>query len=249
MSDRFITMKEIENGLKEAGLLVGMSVEVHSSLSSFGDVLGGADTVIQALINVVGEKGSIVMPSFLLSPFLPLTKEDREQGITCKIRILPPDHNERSGMGVIADTFRKRSDVITGEGTFRVSAWGKEKEKNSQGFTNLIENQGFCMLLGVDIYRFSSMHYMEDHLPDDIKRRFQPSDNVRAIYPEQEWFVETWNPPVQAWYKIQEEAYKRGCIKDTMIGSCKCMSFRIKDVTDIYKEALIRDAYGLYGLA
>lgn len=188
------------------------------------------------------------MPAFLFSPFLEPTEADRKLGITCKIKLLSPDHGERSGMGIIPDTFRKRPDAVTGEGIFRVAAWGRDKELNSFGFTNLINRNGFCLLLGVDIYRLSSMHYMETSLPEEITGIFKPSEEVRRLYPENEWFVETGVPPVKAWYKIQEEAYRRGYIKDTMIGSCKCMSFIIKDVVGLYENALRTDPLGLYGL-
>lgn len=249
MSDsRCLTGEELEQGFREAGLCEGMSVEVHSSLSSFGNVSGGAETVIEALIRVVGKNGSIVMPSFLLSPFLELTDTDRKLGVTMKIRYLSPDHDERSGMGIISDTFRKRPDVLTGTGTFRVSAWGRDKKINSQGLQNLIEHNGFCLLLGVDIYRLSSMHYMESCLPKEILNIFEPSEEVRRIYPEEEWMVETGEPPVKAWYKIQDEAYRLGYIKDTRIGGCKCMSFIIRDVVGLYKKALETDPVGLYGL-
>ena len=40
-----ITQKEIEAGLRELGLRRGDAVEVHSSLSSFGWVEGGATAV------------------------------------------------------------------------------------------------------------------------------------------------------------------------------------------------------------
>lgn len=241
-----ITQQELEAGFIKAGLAKGMSVEVHSSLSSFGNVIGGADTVINALLNVIGEDGAIVMPAFLLSPFLEITETDKKIGITTKIKLLAPEHEEKSGMGIIADTFKKRQDVLTGEGIFRVSAWGKEKEINSQGFTNLINNNGFCLLLGVDIYRLSSMHYMEANLPKAITDIFRPSEEINQYYPKNEWFIETGEPPVKAWYKIQEKAYKLGYIKDTMIGNCKCMSFIIKDVISLYEHAINTDPLGLY---
>ena len=37
---------------------------VHSSLSSFGKVEGGAEAVIKALMELVGPKGTVLMPSF-----------------------------------------------------------------------------------------------------------------------------------------------------------------------------------------
>jgi aminoglycoside N3'-acetyltransferase len=243
-----ITQPFIEAGLKALGVTKNMQLEIHSSLSRFGHVDGGAETIISALMNTVTEYGSIVMPSFLLSPRLPLTESDRKLGVKVKLKILSLDSDERSGMGIIADTFRKRPDVLTGEGIFRVSAWGREKAINSKGFSNLMENDGLALLLGVDIYRLSSMHYVESLLPEEVKAVFRPSEEVQEIYPPNQWLVETGEPPVKAWYKIQEEAYRRGSIKDGMIGRCKCMLFKINDVVGLYKHALETDPLGLYGL-
>ncbi len=243
-----LTYAAILSGLKNAGLKHGTLAEVHSSLSSFGHVEGGADTVICALMDAVGPEGGIVMPAFRISPPVPMDAKDITQGITLKLKILPEDHKERSGMGVIADTFSRRPDVLTGEGLFRVSAWGKDKEINSRGFQNVISSDGMGLLMGVDIYRLSSMHYMEGDLPGEIRAIFKPSDEVLKRYPEEEWFVETGLPPVKAWYRIHEEAYRRGLIRDTYIGPCKCMSFVVKDVVGLYQSALQTDPLGLYGL-
>ena len=54
---------KIEEILKEAGLKEGMNVIVHTSLGSLGYVSGGAKTVIDALIETVGDKGTIMMPT------------------------------------------------------------------------------------------------------------------------------------------------------------------------------------------
>jgi aminoglycoside N3'-acetyltransferase len=243
-----VSYGDILHGLGQAGIARGMLAEVHSSLSSFGHVEGGADTVIRALTDAVGPDGGIVMPAFRISPPIPMDALDLAQGITCKLKILPEDHMEPSGMGVIADTFSKRPDVLTGKGMFRVSAWGKDKELNSRGFQNVIDSGGMAVLLGVDIYRLSSMHYMEGDLPEEIRAIFKPKEEVRKRYPEDQWFVETGLPPVKAWYKIQEEAYRRGYIRDTYIGPCKCMSFVVKEVVDLYKSALQTDPLKLYGL-
>jgi aminoglycoside N3'-acetyltransferase len=246
--ERGLTQRDIEEGLRRAGVTAGAAVEVHASLSAFGHVAGGADTVIRALMAAVGPEGALVMPAFLYSPPQPLTPLDVSRGLTLKLRILPPDHTERSGMGVIADTFRRRPDVLTGEGLHRVAAWGRDLEAHSHGFHRLIDTGGLGLLLGVDIYRLSAMHYVEAHLPAAIRRTFQPPEEVRRHYPEEAWYIETGAPPVRAWYKIQDEAYRRGFIRDTAIGPCRCMSFVVRDVVGLYEEALRTDPLGLYGL-
>lgn len=242
-----VSMLDIERGLRELGVHNGMEVEVHSSLRSFGYVKGGAETLIQALMQVVGSDGAIVMPSFTLSARMPLNDTDRELGLTCKIKILQGTE-ERSGMGIVSDTFRNMQGVSTGQGMFRVSAWGKGANTHTLGFQHLIDTNGWALLLGVDIYSLSAMHYVEDDLPEEITRIFKPSHEARMLYPEDQWFIESGEPPVKAWYTIQNKAYEEGVIKEGMIGDCRCMLFRVNDVIGLYRHALQTDPLGLYGL-
>ncbi|MCK5879994.1 MAG: AAC(3) family N-acetyltransferase [Holophagae bacterium] len=59
-------MKKIEmiKVLRRLGLGEGDHVILHSALSSIGHVLGGADTVVDAFLEVVGETGTLVVPTF-----------------------------------------------------------------------------------------------------------------------------------------------------------------------------------------
>lgn len=50
-----ITKEEIVNALYSVGLAKGHTVMVHTALSKMGYVCGGAQAVIEALIEVVGE--------------------------------------------------------------------------------------------------------------------------------------------------------------------------------------------------
>ena len=239
---------DLINGFRLLGIKEGMMLEVHCSMSSFGKVEGGAKTIIHALKVVVGEEGAIIMPSFKLSPNLPLTEYDEQLGIKLKIKKLVSD-DEKSGMGIVSDTFRKMPDVITGNGLFRVSAWGKNAEKHAQeGFQYLIDSGGYALLLGVDIYRMSSMHYVEDCLPDLINDKFKPTDEARALYPENEWLIESWVPEVKPWYTIQDAAYQRGYIRNGMIGNSRCMLVQVQETTKLYRDALQTYPLKLYGL-
>ncbi len=49
--------------LREVGLEKGDAVMVHTSLKRMGYVCGGAQTVIEALMEVVGKDGTIMMPT------------------------------------------------------------------------------------------------------------------------------------------------------------------------------------------
>lgn len=239
---------QLVEALKNIGLQEGMVLEVHSSLRSFGHIEGGAETVIEALMECVGEKGSIFMPALALSPEMELTEADREMGVTVKIKVLPEDA-PKTAMGIIADTFRQRDDVITGQGVIRTAGWGLHAAEAAKGGLDyVIQNGGKALLLGVDIYKLTAMHYVEDALPKTISDLFAPTEEINAKYPPEEWFMEAGEPPVKPWYTIQDMARERGLIQEGYIGQCKYMFFDVWDVVSIYKEELERDAFELYGL-
>jgi aminoglycoside N3'-acetyltransferase len=240
---------ELERGLRGLGLREGMLVEVHSSLSSFGRVAGGATTVVETLKRIVTPAGAIIMSAFPVTKPLELSPRDRELGITFKIRRLDPDGDEPTGMGAIADAFRRSPGVRTGEGNHRVCAWGTEQEGNSRGFNNLIEHDGHGLLLGVDIYSLTSMHYVESRLPDAVEAIFRPSAAALACYPEDQWCIMGGNPPVKAWHKIQDQAMRNGSIREAKIGAATCRLFRVNEVIQLYRIALETDPLGLFGLS
>lgn len=243
-----MTKTELMNELTKLGLYEGMEIEVHSSLSSFGYVEGGAEAVIEALMECVTKQGSIFMPSLCFGPELELTKEDKNMGISTKIRILPEDE-PRTAMGIIADTFRQRDDVITGDGVIRTSGWGLHADEAAKGGLDyVIHNGGKALLLGVDIYKLTAMHYMEDIMPKEISDIFAPTKEACSKYPATEWLVECGEPPVKPWYTIQDVAYQKGMINDGYIGTCKYMFFDIWDVVSLYRKELETNPFKLYGL-
>ena len=63
-----LTKKQIIQGLRELGLETGDTVIVHSSLSSFGEVENGADAVADAILDVIGTQGTIIVPTFNYDP-------------------------------------------------------------------------------------------------------------------------------------------------------------------------------------
>lgn len=188
------------------------------------------------------------MPSLCFGSESELTKVDKNMGITTKIRILPEDE-PRTAMGIISDTFRQRDDVVTGNGVIRTSGWGLHAEEAAKsGLDYVIHNGGKALLLGVDIYKLTAMHYMEDIMPKEISDIFAPTEEVCSKYPAAEWLVECGEPPVKPWYTIQDMAYQKGMIEDGYIGTCKYMFFDIWEVVSLYRKELETNPFKLYGL-
>lgn len=243
-----VTKLELKKSLIDLGIEKDMILEVHSSLSSFGELEGGAITLIDTLKELVTESGSIFMPALRLSKELSLTDEDKKLGITVKIEVLDSEA-EKTGMGVVADTFRKMPETFSGSETISTSGWGKNGQEAIKGGLDFaIHNCGKALLFGVDIYKLTAMHYVEEYTPIEISKMYEPCDKIKRKYPSDKWFIEAGHPPVKAWYKIQNMAYDRGLIKECMIGDCKVMFFDIWSVISIYKDELINNPYKLWGV-
>lgn len=174
------TIYTIERDLRNLGLKNGDIVLVHSSMSKMGWVCGDELTVVQALLNVVGQEGTIVMPAHTggnTNPdgwsHPPVPETWREP-----IRRSMPSFNSINtptrGMGKIAECFR------TYEGTVRSNhpqlsfcANGKYKneivEKHDLTYAlgmnsplgKLYELNAKILLLGVGYSNCTSMHVAE----------------------------------------------------------------------------------------
>ena len=64
MGRTVVTQPDIVAGLRALELQPGDMVQVHSSLSSFGHVEGGPQAVVDALLEVVGTEGTLMVPTF-----------------------------------------------------------------------------------------------------------------------------------------------------------------------------------------
>ncbi len=62
-----VDKRRIMAGLRELGVVPGDHLLVHSSLRSFGYVAGGADTVVDALLETVSESGTVLVPTLTFS--------------------------------------------------------------------------------------------------------------------------------------------------------------------------------------
>ena len=59
-----ISLEKLKRDFSNLGIKRGEVIIVHSSLSSMGLVDGGAETVIEALTEVLGDDGTLLFPAF-----------------------------------------------------------------------------------------------------------------------------------------------------------------------------------------
>ena len=85
--------------LERLGLSAGDSVFVHSSLSSMGHVSGGAEAVADALLDVLGPRGTLMVPTFTFSgttAFDARNSPSKTGAVTEAIRGRPPARQVRA---------------------------------------------------------------------------------------------------------------------------------------------------------
>ena len=188
-----VLKKDITEALNRVGLQKGDCVMVHTSLSKMGYVVGGAQSVIEALIETVGEKGTIMMPTQSWKNLDPETGVhwDADEKDWDMIRENWPVYDKAitptNTMGAVAEMFRSWPGAIRSDHPARsVAAWGKHAEylTKDHDLSNifgegspvgkLYELNGKVLLIGVDYDKNTSIHLAD----------------VRAEYPSKHNCVE-----------------------------------------------------------
>ena len=164
-SQKKITKEDFKHELKKTGLKKGDSVIVHSSLSRIGFLQNGADTLIDAFLEVIGKGGLLVMPAFSA-----LNYDESKKMYVFDVKKTP------AYTGTVPETLRKRKNVFRSiSPTHSLIAYGKkakwfaeghEKCDNPYGkegtFYKLMELDAKIFLIGVDQLANSSIHIVED---------------------------------------------------------------------------------------
>jgi aminoglycoside 3-N-acetyltransferase len=199
-----VTEERLRHDLKTIGVTPGTSLIVHSSLKAMGWVLGGAPTVIRALIGAVGEQGHLAMPAATplcadpatwREPVVPAAwlNEIRHHSPVFDLQTTP------TGLGAIPETLR------TWPGTLRsnhplesVCVRGPQaaaitedhplafSEGPGSPFSKLHDLDSRILLIGVGFNRCTALHFAESLVPGrrTTKVRFPRMDGSRRVWIE-----------------------------------------------------------------
>lgn len=151
-----LTRSDIAEGLRAIGLESGDRVLLHSSISALGPLEGGADAVIDAVLDVVGPDGLLAVPTFVCDPPF-----DRK--------------TSKTPLGAIPDTLWRRANAFRSlHPTHSLAAVGRgaedllkdhEKAPTAYGegtpYHKLAMDGGKVLLLGVDQDRNTTLHTAE----------------------------------------------------------------------------------------
>jgi len=188
-----LTRADLAGGLRRAGIEAGNLLLVHSSFKSLGPVEGGPDTVIDALLEVLGPDGTLLMPSFQAGSEFFLV----DRGCRFDVRHTP------SGCGIITELFRRRPGVLRSLSPTHCTAGcgrlagevlaGHERCRLSVGpgspYHKLAETGGKILLLGVGHGANTTLHFVENvnGAPTICRTEYRPvvvdPDGVEIVVP------------------------------------------------------------------
>jgi len=244
-----VCKEDIQASLRELGLKKGDIVGVHSSLSSLGHMEGGADAVIDALLEVVGEEGTLVMPTYSANRIeVERTQEEIAMGVTWKFKLLPYNPKETPcWTGTIPETFRKRKNVYRSlHPTHSIAATGRhakeivEVEDSSalKGWRKLLELDGYILLIGVGLDSCSAMHLTEEgiQLPRHIIDKITPPSWFVQKYSEEEWDVGY--GPYPEFSKMEKPCLESKIMKTVKVGDATLKLVKLRDLIKLYAECL-----------
>ena len=174
------TRKSLTRDLEALGVGEGMTLLVHSSLGKIGWVSGGPVAVVQALMDSVTEKGTVIMPTFSTDysnpenwQHPPVPKE-WVQTIRESMPAYNPEYTPTREMGRIPECFRDFPGVTrSNHPLLSFAAWGRNKDfliRNHQldyplGETSplgrIYDLDGYVLLLGVSYDKNTSFHLAE----------------------------------------------------------------------------------------
>ncbi len=166
-----LTQSQIEQDLRALGVVPGCNLFVHSALSRIGPVEGGAESVIRALLDVMGAEATLIMPAYPMPATMYEWMRDPEPFCLA---------SSPSRMGALTEVFRKMPGVIrSAHPTHSVTAYGPAAESYTRNHHNLptpcaagspfrihTDCGGDILCIGTGVGKITSYHVIEDYLDD-----------------------------------------------------------------------------------
>jgi aminoglycoside 3-N-acetyltransferase len=174
--------------LKNLGLNSGDLVMLHASMRAIGKTLGGPDQIHQAVIDIIGSNGTLMMYVGCESEYESVGRgklsKQEEKLLLEKCPVFDTKiARARRDYGILAEFFRSWPSVICSENPgARIAAFGKNAEDyvlnhpldygygRGSPLAKLYENEGKLLLLGSDLDQVTLLHYAENISPIKNKR-------------------------------------------------------------------------------
>jgi aminoglycoside 3-N-acetyltransferase len=255
MGDRKIVIKkDIVNALQQLGVKNGQNIIVHTSMKSFGFVCGGPQIIIEALIELVGKDGTIIMPTQTWKNMDPAYGVHWEEPIEWwDIRDNWPAYDKditpTNTMGAVAEMFRKWSGVLRSDHPVRsFAAWGKNAQYlinnhdlsdifgESSPIGKLYDLDGYVLLLGTGYDKNTSIH-LADERADYPSKHMEKNSCAMMKDGERKWVTySTLYVDGEEFIDIGIDFEKKYRVGNTKIGNADVRFIRQREIVDFAVE-------------
>lgn len=234
-----VTAGDIVAGLRNLGVQPGDKLLVHSSLSSLGQVKGGAEAVIDALIEAVSPGGTVLVPTLTGDETLSPTN--------------PPlfdPANTPCWTGTIPETFRKRHDAVRSlHPTHSVAAIGPDALRLTADHINSVTpcdelspygklakcDNAYVLLVGVDHQVSTTFHHVEEIAGVDYHMQGEPAQATIVMGPERvtrHLLLHKYGTS-RDFGVLEPMLVERGIQRETVIGDAQVRLISVKEMVEI----------------
>lgn len=199
----FQSKDSLKQQLQELGVAAGDHLIVHSSLKSMGWIAGGAQAVVEALMEVITPEGTLAMPSqsadnsdpiYWMAPPIP---ENWHQPTREQMPAFDPDLTPMRGMGKIPECLHRHPATIRSpHPAHSFIAWGRlaaewmaeqpleDSFGPSSPLGKMMDHPVKILLIGTGFDSCTALHYAEFLQPE---RTTSPQGAAMYVNGERQW--------------------------------------------------------------
>ena len=248
MSANQYTKEYLKNQLKEMGLESTDALMVHSSMKAIGAVEGGADTVVDALMEYL-EDGLLMMPTHTWKQ------------MSAEYAVFDP-LTEPACVGILPNIFRTRKGVVRSmHPTHSMAVYGKGAEEYIRGedtfhtpcapggcWDRLREVNAWILLVGVTHARNTFIHSIEEVL--DVPERFtdkpttfyvkRQDGSLKKIEMYRHYNVHTAHIS-ESFDKLSQGYFDTGAARKVYLGDAECILCSAAKLFEVTKRVLQKE--------
>jgi len=242
--NNMLTHRQLLDGFRQTSVKAGDTIIVHTSYKSLGGVAGGAETVIDVMLELVGSTGTVLFPSFNFQSwtethYFDVLETPSKMGMITELARLRPEARRTphpiysfAVLGPRAEEFAATEDV---------EAYGP-----GSAFALFHRTNGTILSIGLDFNStFSMHHYIEYNVGCDYRRVKEfsgvyvgydrvPRIKMYSMFVRKHDRVKTYIVPGM------NELLAAGVIQEVQVGTAKVHFATAKDFYD-HMSVIVRE--------
>ncbi|MDE6195515.1 MAG: AAC(3) family N-acetyltransferase [Erysipelotrichaceae bacterium] len=248
--DVVTTKEDVKLHLQSLGIQKGMLVLVDAAIHNFGYISGGAQAIIEALMEIVGYEGTIIMPSFTMEHMDPSCKSKyrierehweyiRQNPMAFHRKLSAPTSQD----ALVHQFMRNEAIARSCHPLYSFVAWGKyakllcDKHPLHFGLSKdsplgkIVDLNGYVLLLGCDYKECTMFHlarYHGEQLPIKIVSA-AIQQNKQVVWKDM-LDLELINDDFAV---IGEAMEERKVVKTSYLGTGRCRFFSAREAVRI----------------